>query len=676
MSLPDSTGHVEQLSLLHIPRGSFDTLGLKSRLWLYCSFRKLWASRGNLFYDLMNKLIFIIAFTLVNISGNAQVIYVNSQSSGLNNGTSWENAYTSLREALQSAAYGDEIWVARGNYNAYVKDSSFSFRPKSGVKLFGGFIGTETQREQRDWESNTTELVNYAGTFALPNVVYYEHTDSTTRIDGFVIKEGVSFLVGTDDCNYGGGTNEFVCHGGGLYAYSDDTTKPTCLTIANCSFYKNVARFGGGVSLNFSGGAGSVSILNCQFIENAGNIEGGGIYAYLGNVGTNKLEIDQCVFEKNGALAAAAIDIYNFNPNTKITIKNSEFTNNKSILSGAVFLGNYSKQIARVENCEFLSNIAGINNFEPGRGGGLVAGNTNLDRCSFIGNKAYEGAAAEVFNGRITNCLIADNYSTSQGGAIKTLGKNHIINSTFVNNFCTNYGGAFYSEHSSNAPDTILNCLFWNNRAALGGDFIADQEMFSLFHLYVDYSLVDADNCAQITAPINLNAGDAFDCGSHMLWNAYPMFRDSALKDFRLLAGSPAINAGDSSIIAQLELLVDLENNPRIGNGLPDLGAYEYQGVIPVYDNEKPAFAALLSPNPIVSGVHPMIQFEEPLVNSLEVSILGIDGCIIHREIVRPNAASSAITLPVSLTPGIYLIRISEQLKSGRQVTLKLIVMH
>ena len=87
---------------------------------------------------------------LFSVVSQAQ-IYVSIEGGG--NGSSWESTIT-LSEALNRARAGEQIWV-RGYENAnekqmYIPDSKDGFKLKSGVRLYGGFAGTETSIDERE----------------------------------------------------------------------------------------------------------------------------------------------------------------------------------------------------------------------------------------------------------------------------------------------------------------------------------------------------------------------------------------------------------------------------------------------------------------------------------------------------------------------------------------------
>ena len=79
-------------------------------------------------------------------------------------GLSWANADKTLQAALAVAVSGDEIWVKAGLYNPdegpghTLNDRTETFQLIDGVEMYGGFAGTETSRDERDWLSNDTIL--------------------------------------------------------------------------------------------------------------------------------------------------------------------------------------------------------------------------------------------------------------------------------------------------------------------------------------------------------------------------------------------------------------------------------------------------------------------------------------------------------------------------------------
>ncbi|MCX5638404.1 MAG: hypothetical protein NTX52_12040, partial [Planctomycetota bacterium] len=79
-----------------------------------------------------------------------KIIYVDDDANGLNNGTSWQNAYKFLQDALadaNSAVKPVEIRVAEGIYkpdggaNQTPGDRKASFWLINGVTLKGGYAG-------------------------------------------------------------------------------------------------------------------------------------------------------------------------------------------------------------------------------------------------------------------------------------------------------------------------------------------------------------------------------------------------------------------------------------------------------------------------------------------------------------------------------------------------------
>ena len=106
------------------------------------------------FYKYFSLLFAICCFSA---SVDAQV-YVNVTATGTNDGSSWTNAYSSLQNALDNAASGNEVWVAAGTYSPGSAVTDFFNVGVQGQAIYGGFAGTETMLSQRDIATNKTIL--------------------------------------------------------------------------------------------------------------------------------------------------------------------------------------------------------------------------------------------------------------------------------------------------------------------------------------------------------------------------------------------------------------------------------------------------------------------------------------------------------------------------------------
>ena len=65
-------------------------------------------------------------------------IHVKNDAIGLNDGSSWSNAYTSLKTAITNSLPGDEIWVAKGT-GAYT-EATFPYYTLNAhnLSIYGG----------------------------------------------------------------------------------------------------------------------------------------------------------------------------------------------------------------------------------------------------------------------------------------------------------------------------------------------------------------------------------------------------------------------------------------------------------------------------------------------------------------------------------------------------------
>lgn len=137
-------------------------------------------------------LVLFFLLILLSVSAVGKIIYVNA---GTGNSSSWPAAYTYFQDALKNAAGGDEIWVARGTYKpSRGIDRNLYFKLKSGIAIYGGFVGIETARSQRNFRENASIL---SGDIGEPDDVFDNSYSvikaidiKNTRIDGFIIANG------------------------------------------------------------------------------------------------------------------------------------------------------------------------------------------------------------------------------------------------------------------------------------------------------------------------------------------------------------------------------------------------------------------------------------------------------------------------------------------------------
>jgi predicted outer membrane repeat protein len=299
-------------------------------------------------------------------------LFVDHTATGAATGVSWTDAFTTVQDALAIAQSGDEIWVATGVYTPGTARTN-SFVLQYQLAIYGGFAGTETTLEQRDWETNVTvlsgdvdgnDIVDADGVVTDTANIQGNNTYHVVTADanngmpplpttnyGTAILDGFTITGGSAD---GSGAN---ASGGGFYNFI------AFPTLRNITFQGNQAVNGGGMLIYNSGPA----LTNVIFRNNSVTGYGGGIFATSpsANVATTLINV---LFEGNSALQGGGMAIANTEGPLLINVT---FANNDALQGGGLYNAN-----------SLIANSATLHN-------SILWGNT----ASSGGNQIYNQSA-------------------------------------------------------------------------------------------------------------------------------------------------------------------------------------------------------------------------------------------------------------------------------------------
>lgn len=445
----------------------------------------------------MKKLVFV-PLLFIALQNFAVVKYVTQNGAGNFSGTSWGNAINGggagLAVLLNSSGQNDTIWVANGIYYTNSATTATATAASTltsfmlfGSKVYGGFVGTETQINQRNIAANPTILSGNIGQDLVPtnNARHVVRMSGDHPVlDGFIIEDGHAdggIFVG--NATFANENIPLHGTGGGLLIYSTPIIIPDTILhtftlvvntqlvskIRNCVFRNN---YSSGYSSGAYGGAGAAvfapwtvkviaSFENCTFKKNTADQNGGAIYATSSKVqpivykrnnitytnlqpdslnGDLTLRLDSCTIDSNTSLNESAGGIY-------YDITNS-INSVKPRMRSYINYCSFNKNTASTHGC---ISIKSTNQFKTG------VDSLNISNTTFRNNHCLtQSGGTSVLYFRSDDTATLFNY--------------FLYNNLFINNINRHWGseGVFKSHHQGADRGIIRKCNFINNKTSFG----------------------------------------------------------------------------------------------------------------------------------------------------------------------------------------------------------------
>lgn len=467
---------------------------------------------------------------------------------GTGTGTSWSDALNDIQSAIDMAVEGDEIWVKTGTYTPDESDRTIAFTLSSGVKLYGGFEGSETSIEDRLTSDMDGDGTVSGWEFLYPTVLSGEIQDdedesnnsqhivvipsdvsSNTVFNGFTVVNGYTDVAYKNSIVYASG---LIAFGGQVH---------NCL-IQDCQSVSSEVSYGGGVYVSDAELVGC-KVQSCSLFGD--ECFGGGVFA-------EDAILESCVI--TACYAVPADDFKAF--------------------GGAVYSSG-SQVIDCIVTDSYISGIQGY-------GGGMY-----------------------VLAGSVVNSIITNNEATAYAGGLYGL-QAHVANCVVANNevtYTSAIGGGAYGDSQT----VFYNTVFWGNETAGTSAQIksADGEVvncaFDSQDVGTDNLNISSDNTgsedgilyAMFYSPTNFVglSGDDADNEESLLnanWNID--FSSSLIEAGDNDAFNEALYGdlnGDGDAYDDINNFSDLDGELRLFNATVDIGAYE------------PAFIDLTLPDPI-----------------------------------------------------------------------------
>lgn len=454
--------------------------------------------------------------------------------------------------------------------------------------------------------TDTTGLTSIQGPVATALTINGNNAGRILQIDSNV-------SVDLRDLKLAGANRDIPNKGGAILSLGS-------LSVTHCSLDANKADYGSAIASL----AGTLDIVNSHI---------GGNFSNAVHCENSVLNIRDSVFENN-SVSGKGVEGGAFSClNTPATVQGSVFRRNYAGYpgGGAIFIGGTGSLTA--SNSTFTDNSSFAY-------GGAIAGSNGTDiqlyNCDFLRNSALQGGALRGGSFTAVDCLFSENNATGEGGAIGATGFELALRGcTFVRNAAAREAGAIIA--STETDTFVTNCTFTGNSAPMGGvlstpvyqdtqsvTILSDCTMTGnvatvaggaiesmaprktiMFNTIVAgntapsgpdlYGTIDASSSHNLIGILdssstgispNTNGNLAGTPSSPLDPKLSPLASNGGpTQTIALLPTSPALNAGDNSLVPPNTLFDQRGPGfPRIVDTV-DIGAFEFQNHLPIVDS-------------------------------------------------------------------------------------------
>jgi len=514
-------------------------------------------------------------------AGNSPAaMYYVSQSAGndTNSGTSWRSAKKTIQEAVNRAVDGDTVVVTSGVYSAggKVTPGEFSMNRvciENNITVSSLYGKVWTTIVGRGPAGEGAVRCAYVGCGLLAGFTLSNgYTQAEGNIELNSCGGGVLGNAGADWWNTEGTVSNCLIircsamprgYGGGAYGaslvgctlWSNQGLRASGAyrsILKDCTLVYNVTTS----SVDCTGGAGFSLLENCIVTANYASAVGGADWATLSNCVLMANRATNSAFSVGGARASRLYGC--------TVVSNYGATSGGAsggVLVDCLLWGNWCMWYGGgAGGGAVLTNCTVRNNRSQTDGGGLM--DATAYNCSIVSNTALASGggvcASEQGAATLYNCLVTRNFAFYGGGVHRTI----MYNSTVADNTSSQPSGGTCGD--GNGRSYAYNSIVYFNTClstpAASNYYVWFDPISGSFQ--PDTHFISSD-----TAPLATNEGSSF------VMNADPQFVARVSNDFHLPPSSPCVNQG---MLSYVYTDTDLDGNPRVVDGVVDLGCYEY----------------------------------------------------------------------------------------------------